>query len=118
MVKGMAKPKNGKKALAQYPIKGTRKVVKGNNSALPPFSSPIPWGRKKKKAPCCFGNLSFRFRHPQFDNSLHSSEIPRLGVEVKWVMGYGSFYAVHRDYRGLDASDESVPEMMFVGLGN
>lgn len=39
------------------------------------------------------------------------------GVEVKCVVGYGSFYAFNRDHRGLDARDESVSEMMFVGLG-
>jgi hypothetical protein len=34
VVKGMAKPKNGKKALAQYPIKGTRKVVKAGDTVF------------------------------------------------------------------------------------
>lgn len=38
-------------------------------------------------------------------------------MEVKWVMGYGLFYAFHRIHRGVDARAESVPEMMFVGLG-
>lgn len=38
-------------------------------------------------------------------------------MEVKWVMGCGVFYSFHRDHRGVDAGDESVPEMMLVGLG-
>ena len=106
-----------------WPSTRSRALGKSSKVTTPhsrPFHHQFLGGGRRRRRPAVLEISAFVF----VPHNLITHYIPQRsrGWEWRlsglWVMGYGSFYAVHRDYRGLDASDESVPEMMFVGLGN